>query len=153
MTLVPYTMLLSGVKRCVRYQKFCLRWLLAWYCPLDIVANCALHCNSSGFPKVSMWKCKNSSVPVSRFHYLRDYTELSPACDALPRLTLVSPPPLSSSPPDGENNENMFPAPDFVLQIIILVTPPGTTAAQTRGYSSNWYSFCFLHEMGHDSES
>ena len=40
--LMLYTKLLSGVKRCVRYQKFCLRWLLAWYCPLDIVANCAM---------------------------------------------------------------------------------------------------------------
>ena len=100
----------------------------------------------SSFPKVSMWKCKNSSVPVSRFHYLRDYTELSPACDALPRLTLVSPPPLSSSPPDGENNENMFPAPDFVLQIIILVT----LQYKLEDIPAIVYIF---HEIDHDSES
>ena len=37
-----YTKLLSGAKRCVRYQKMCSRWLLAWNRPLDIVANCAL---------------------------------------------------------------------------------------------------------------
>ena len=44
MTLMLYTKLLSGAKRCVRYQKMCSRWLLAWNRPLDIVANCALLC-------------------------------------------------------------------------------------------------------------